>query len=89
VSNREWDLTSESAIQAAAEWIRKKSGALLVCVVRVDDLAISADSALAPRDSENLLEDRMPALHARLQEERTKARELADRKRMRAEKRMA
>jgi hypothetical protein len=89
MAKRELDLSGNHALQSMTEWLRKKSGALLVCVVRVDDLAISADPQLAPRDSQNLLEDRMPALHDRLQEERKKARELADRKRLRAEKRIA
>jgi hypothetical protein len=79
-----WDLTSVNALQSAAEWMRKKSGAMLVIFVRADDLAISADPQLAPRDSVGLLEDRMPELHATLQAERTRVQGIADRKRERA-----
>ena len=31
---REWDLTSTHSLEGAAEWIRKKAGAILVLVVR-------------------------------------------------------
>lgn len=84
MAKREWDLTSVNALQAAAAWMLKKAGALLVVVVRVDDLAISADPQLAPRDSLHLLEDRMPELHSVLQREREEARAKADRAREKA-----
>jgi len=84
---REWDLTSNNALQAAAKWLLEKSGALLVVIIRVDDLAIAADLGCAPRESQNLIDDRMPELHARLTEERSKAQGVIDRKRAREEKR--
>jgi hypothetical protein len=87
MANRNWDLTSNNALQAAAKWLLEKSGALLVVIVRVDDLAIAADPGCAPRESQNLIEDRMTELHERLERERQAARELADRKRAREEKR--
>lgn len=84
---REWDLTSVNALQSAAVWMLKKAGALMVVVIRVDDLAVSADPMLAPRDSQALLEDRMPQIHETLQREREEARALAERKREREIKR--
>jgi hypothetical protein len=87
MANREWDLTSNNALQAAAKWLLEKSGALLVVIIRVDDLAIAADPGCAPRESHNLIEDRIAELHERLERERHAARELADRKRVREEKR--
>jgi hypothetical protein len=60
-------MTKASAVAGLAEWMRKGSGALMVVVVRVDDLAIAADPQLAPRDTVTLLEDRMPEIHAQLQ----------------------
>ena len=87
MANRNWDLTSNNALQAAAKWLLEKSGALLVVIIRVDDLAIAADPGCAPRESQNLIEDRLPELHERLERERVAARELADRKRVRDEKR--
>jgi hypothetical protein len=86
MAKRDWELTSNGALQAAAAWLLKKSGALLVVIVRVDDLAIAADPLCAPRESQRLLEDRMPELHERLERERQLARELADRKLARAAK---
>ena len=87
--NREWDLTSTSSLQGSAEWLRKKSGALLVVVIRVDDLAIAADPACAPRESENLLLDRAPELHARLEELRREALAKLDRDRDREQRKAA
>jgi hypothetical protein len=77
VAGKGWDLTSTSSIQAAAAWLLKAAqagggGALMVAIIRVDDLAIAADLQLAPRDSVALLEDRMPELHERLNVERAK-----------------
>jgi hypothetical protein len=87
MANREWDLTSNNALQSAAKWLLEKSGALLVVIIRVDDLAIAADRGCAPRESQNLIEDRMEELHARLTEERTKAQGVIDRRNAREEKR--
>lgn len=87
MADRVWDLTSTSALQSAATWLLKKAGAMLVVIVRVDDLAISADPQLAPRDSAHLLEDRMPEIHSILQAEREEARAKADRARDREVKR--
>ena len=87
MADRNWDLTSNNALQAAAKWLLGKSGALLVVIIRVDDLAIAADPGCAPRESQNLIEDRMAELHDRLERERQAARELADRKRAKEEKR--
>ena len=38
-----WDLTSLNSLKSAAEWIRSGSGALLVLVVRADDVAFAVD----------------------------------------------
>ncbi len=62
-AKREWDLTSLHSLEGAAEWIRKKSGALLVLVVRADDVAFAVDS-LIPRcaDALTMVEVAMPEL---------------------------
>jgi hypothetical protein len=67
---KDWDWGSNSSLQAAAAWALKKAGdgALVVVIVRVDDLAIAGDPKLAPRDVMNLLEHRAPELSARLQD---------------------
>lgn len=84
MANRDWDLTSTNSLQAACALLLRKSGALLVVIVRPDDMAISAHAFLAPKDSTALIEDRMPELHERLQSERVKAREAAEREHARA-----
>ena len=40
---RDWDLTSTHSLEGAAEWIRKKSGAALVLVVRGEDVVFAVD----------------------------------------------
>lgn len=77
---REWDLTSGNALQAAAAWLLKKSGALCVVIVRVDDLAVAGDPQLAPRDVLTLLDDRAPHLHETLERERQEALAKLDRR---------
>jgi hypothetical protein len=68
-------------MQGIARWLCKGSGALVVCVIRVDDLAIAADPQLAPREVEALLEDRAPELHALLEQERAEKLAKQDRQR--------
>lgn len=81
-----WDLTKTHSLQAAAGWILKRSGALCVCVIRVDDLAIAGDALLAPRDVLSLLEDRAAELHATLEAERQALREKTTRQAEKAAK---
>ncbi len=62
---REWDLTSTHSLEGAAEWIRKKSGAALVLVVRGEDVVFAVDPAV-PRyvDAVTMVEAAMPELEA-------------------------
>ena len=57
-----WDLTSTHALEAAAEWIRKRAGALAVVIVRVDDAVLSVDPQMTPRDADGLVCERMREL---------------------------
>jgi hypothetical protein len=75
------DLTKLSAMQGIANWLCKGSGALVVCVIRVDDLAIAADPQLAPCDVESLLEHRAPEFHALLEQQRVEKLAKQDRQR--------
>ena len=61
-SKKPWDLTSTHALEGACEWIRKQSGALMVVAIRVEDSAIAADPAMAPKDLLPRLELELPAL---------------------------
>jgi len=60
---RDWDLTSAHSLEGAAEWIRKKSGAALVLIVRGEDVAFAVDP-LMPRyvDAATMVEVAMPEL---------------------------
>lgn len=77
---KERDMTSLSAVQGLAEWMRKGSGALFVLVVRVDDLAIAADPLLKPEDTMHLVDDRKEEMHALLAKFRDEARAKAQKK---------
>jgi hypothetical protein len=56
------DWTRTGTIVAYAEWLREKSGALAVVVVRRDDAALAADTQLAPADAKDLIDDRVSTL---------------------------
>jgi len=81
-----WDLTSTNSLQGAAVWLLKLSGALCVCVIRVDDLAVAGDPELAPRDVMALLEDRAEELHQTLEAERKALRARLDRQAVRGKR---
>jgi hypothetical protein len=68
------DWAKTGTIVAMAEWLRDKSGALAVVVVRRDDATLAADLHLAAKDARDLLTDRMPALARDLQASRTEKR---------------
>ena len=58
--NPEWGKTG--TIVAYAEWLRSRSGALCVVVIRRDDAVLATDVALAPCDARELVETRMVGL---------------------------
>jgi hypothetical protein len=72
-----WDLTSLHSLEGAAEWIRKNSGALLVLVVRAEDIAFAVDAQIAPADARVMVELVMPDVQRRLEQQRMAARDLA------------
>jgi hypothetical protein len=76
-----WDLTSLHSLEGAAEWIRKNSGALLVLVVRAEDIAFAVDAQIAPADAREMVELVMPDVQHRLEQQRMAARDLAAEKR--------
>lgn len=53
------DWSRTGTIVAYAEWLRGKSDALAVVVVRVNDAALAADPLLAPNDAQDLVIDRV------------------------------
>lgn len=60
---REWDLTSTHSLEGAAEWIRKKADAVLVLIVRGEDVVFAVDPRV-PRyaDAATMVEAAMPEL---------------------------
>lgn len=75
-----WDLTSLRSLESASEWIRKGSGALLVLVVRAEDIAFAVDGQIAPKDARDMVEYVMPNVQEQLEQarvEQLRARDLA------------
>lgn len=50
------DWTRTGTIAAYAEWLRKKSGAFAVIIVRRDDAAMASDEEIRPLDVRDLVE---------------------------------
>ena len=48
---KKWDLTSTHSLEGAAEWIRTRSGAAVVLVVREGDWAASVNPSLLPQEA--------------------------------------
>ncbi len=59
-AERDWAKTG--TVAAMAEWLRSKSDAQCVVVVRRDDAVLAADPRLAPADAGEVLADRLPGL---------------------------
>lgn len=68
----EWSKTG--TVAGMADWLRKKSGALAVIVIRVDNSVLSADDELAPMDVRGLVHDHLPLLVSDLARARTEKR---------------
>jgi hypothetical protein len=56
----DWERTG--TIVAYAEWLRKKSDAFAVLVIRRDDAALAADERIAPADVQERMEEYIGAL---------------------------
>ena len=74
---RKWDLTSKHSLDAAAEWIRSRSDALLVLVVRREDFSFAVHAQVAPHDAADMVESMLQDLALQLAAERNEAREKA------------
>ena len=71
------DWTKTGTIVAYAEWLREKSGALAVVIVRRDDAALAADPQLAAEDARELVEARVSLLADDLEAARREKRKAA------------
>ena len=72
-----WDLTSLHSLDSAAEWIRKKSGAPLVLLVRPEDIAFAVDGKIAPSAAREMVEYVMPDVQVQLDMQRAAAKDAA------------
>jgi hypothetical protein len=68
------DWSRTGTIVAYAEWLRSKSDALCVVVVRRDDASLAADPLLAPEDAKGLVIERVIDLARDLQAARREKR---------------
>lgn len=71
------DWTKTGTLVAMAEWLRVRSGALCVVVLRRDDASLAADPELAPADARELLRERIDPLVADLAAARAERRKAA------------
>ena len=62
MSNRNWDLTSTHSLEAAANWLREKSDALIVVVIRPQDGVLAVDQLISVLDVHDRLWEGMPKL---------------------------
>ena len=72
-----WDLTSLHSLESAAEWIRKGSGALLVLVVRPNDIAFAVHPEVRPKDAIEMVELVLPETQIGLERRREEAKQKA------------
>ncbi|HEY1767784.1 MAG TPA: hypothetical protein VGG26_09015 [Terracidiphilus sp.] len=61
-----------SELQRRVHALRRESDALIVFVIRTDDVAFSADLDLAPRDAGAMIDNELPRLVEALAEQRRK-----------------
>jgi hypothetical protein len=63
-------LPDTAALMRQATRLRVNSGALIVVVIRVDDVAYSVDPGVAPKDAGETIKTELPALIQHLTESR-------------------
>lgn len=71
---RKWDLTSRRSLAAAAEWLRGRSDAIAVVVVRGDDTVMAVHPDVAPRDAATAVWDLLPTMADEVNQERREKR---------------
>jgi len=81
MSKRKWDLTSSNSVRGAVEWLRKRSDAIVVMVIRGHDYAFEVDGNVAPSDAAELVRELLPEMIEQTNRERIEKREAETRKR--------
>lgn len=77
MSKREVDWTKTGTVAAYAEWLRGKSDALCVVVIRPFNSVLAADAALAPADCGERLAEELPGLIQQLHQSRAEKKKAA------------
>lgn len=72
-----WDLASLHSCESGAEWIRKNAGALLVLVVRAEDVAFALDPLIAPQDARDMVDVALDGVVEQLVQKRLEAKAIA------------
>lgn len=75
-----WDLTSTHSLEGAAAWIRKRSDALVVLIVRREDVVFDVAPDVRPKDAVNMVAALMPEAMRRVNEMRVEARAKAEKR---------
>lgn len=75
-----WDLTSKHSLEGAAAWIRKRSDAVLVLIVRREDVVFDVALDVRPKDALAMVEEVMPDAMRRVNEMRLEARAKAEKR---------
>lgn len=73
-AKKKWDLTSRRSLGAAAEWLRGKSDAIAVIVVRGEDTVMAVHPEAAPRDAAETVKDLLPVMAEEINQERREQR---------------
>jgi hypothetical protein len=76
-----FDFTKTGGLRAAAEWIRSKSDAIVVMVIRGEDYAYAVDERCAPSDAAELVRELLPPMVEDANRRRTEKRDAETRKR--------
>lgn len=64
---RQPDWTKTGTVAGYAEWLRGKSDAICVLVIRPHDSVFAVDPRCAPEDAERLVQEYVPQLSARVE----------------------
>lgn len=71
---KKWDLTSRRSLAAAAEWLRERSDAIAVIVVRGEDTVMAVHEDAAPHDAAETVRDLLGEMAEEVNRERREKR---------------
>ncbi len=71
---QKWDLTSRRSLGAAAEWLRARSDAIAVIVVRGEDTVMAVHEDAAPHDAADTVRELLAEMAEEVNRERREKR---------------